>query len=99
MSPPPRSPQNAMALIGSSLILPFRFNARKPAAIPTADEPPAPSWVCIQGTIHGVVMYDVLATYMQPVDPVTTVRGPATLIKPRITVADSQPWQVRWPDV
>ena len=63
--------------------------------MPTADEPPAPSCVCIQGTIQGVVMYDVLATYMQPVDPVTTVRGPAALIKPRITVADSQPWQVR----
>src|SRR5215831_19464295 len=36
---------------------------------------------------------------MQPVEPVTTVRGPATLIKPRITVADSHPWHVRWPEV
>jgi hypothetical protein len=32
---------------------------------------------------------------MQPVEPVTTVRGPADLMNPRIVVADSQPWQVR----
>jgi hypothetical protein len=55
--------------------------------------------VCIQGTIQGVVKYEVLATYIQPVAPVTTVREPATLMKPRIVVADSQPWQVRWPEV
>ena len=44
-------------------------------------------------------MYEVFATYMQPVEPVATVRGPAALTNPRITVADSQPWQVRWPEV
>src|SRR5262249_24029042 len=99
MSPPPMSPQKEITLIFSWAILPLRISARSPAAIPTADDPPAPSWVCIQGTSHGVVIYEVLATYMQPVDPVTTVRGPATLMKPRITVADSHPWQVRWPEV
>src|SRR5579875_56275 len=36
---------------------------------------------------------------MQPVEPVATVRGPAALAKSRITSADSQPWQVRWPEV
>src|SRR5438093_12327903 len=98
ISPAPRSPEKLMTLIFSSLILPLRLSARRPAAIPTADEPPAPSWVCIQGTIHGVVTYDVLATYMQPVDPVTTARGPAAVINPRITVADSRPWQGRGPE-
>src|SRR5919106_2896008 len=91
ISPAPRSPEKLMTLIFSSWILPLRLSARRPAAMPTADEPPAPSCVCIQGTIHGVVKYDVFATYMQPVAPVTTEREPATLIKPRIVVADSHP--------
>src|SRR6266498_4363215 len=69
MSPAPRSPEKLMTLIFSSLIFPLRLSARRPAAMPTADEPPAPSWVCIHGTIQGVVMYEVLATYMQPVAP------------------------------
>src|SRR3989304_10356 len=91
MSPAPRSPEKLMTLIFSSLILPLRLSARRPAAMPTAEEPPAPSWVCIHGTIQGVVKYEVLATYMQPVAPVTTVRDPAALMKPRLVVADSQP--------
>src|SRR5689334_14161355 len=95
MSPAPRSPEKLITLIFSSLILPLRLSARRPAAMPTAEEPPAPSCVCIHGTIHGVVIYDVFATYMHPVAPVTTVLGPADLMKPRIVVADSQPWQVR----
>src|SRR5258707_14644312 len=99
ISPAPRSPEKLMTLIFSSLILPLRLSARRPAAMPTAEEPPAPSCVCIHGTIHGVVMYEVLATYMQPVAPVTTEREPATLMKPRMVVADSHPWQVRWPEV
>src|SRR5512147_2926622 len=36
---------------------------------------------------------------MQPVDPSTIVRGPAALTMSFITSADSQPWQVRWPEV
>src|SRR5688500_13155621 len=36
---------------------------------------------------------------MQPVDPSTIVRGPAALTMSFMTSADSQPWQVRWPDV
>src|SRR2546425_9384137 len=91
ISPAPRSPEKLITLIFSSLIFPLRLSARRPAAMPTADEPPAPSCVCIHGTIHDVVMYEVLATYMQPVAPVTTVRVPAALMKPRILVADSHP--------
>ena len=41
---------------GSSAILPFRRSARTAAAVPIAEEPPAPSCVCIQGMIQGVVM-------------------------------------------
>ena len=41
----------------------------------------------------------VLATYMHPVLPRTIVRGPAALAIIFITRADSQPWQVRWPEV
>src|SRR5713226_3497993 len=36
---------------------------------------------------------------MQPVEPSTTVRGPAALTISFITKDDSQPWQVRWPEV
>src|SRR5262245_37230018 len=36
---------------------------------------------------------------MQPVAPSTIVRGPAALTISFITSADSQPWQVRWPEV
>src|ERR1700730_19352914 len=36
---------------------------------------------------------------MQPVEPSTMVRGPAALTISFITRADSQPWQVRWPEV
>src|SRR5512147_342494 len=36
---------------------------------------------------------------MQPVEPSTIVRGPAALTMSFITRADSQPWQVRWPEV
>ena len=36
---------------------------------------------------------------MQPVEPSTMVRGPAALTMSFITSADSQPWQVRWPEV
>src|SRR5579864_7074998 len=36
---------------------------------------------------------------MHPVLPRTTVRGPAALTISFMTRADSQPWQVRWPDV
>src|SRR6266851_1691494 len=36
---------------------------------------------------------------MQPVDPRTMVRGPAALTMSFMTRADSQPWQVRWPEV
>src|SRR5438034_11104527 len=93
ISPAPRSPEKLMTLIFSSLIFPLRLSARRPAAMPTADEPPAPSWVCIHGTIQGVVKYDVWATYMQPVAPVTTVRDAATWITPRIVVADAHPCQ------
>src|SRR5436190_9778538 len=35
---------------------------------------------------------------MQPVEPSTIVRGPDALTMCRITSADSQPWQVRWPE-
>jgi len=35
---------------------------------------------------------------MQPVEPSTIVRGPEAFTMCRITSADSQPWQVRWPD-
>src|SRR5207247_2938500 len=35
---------------------------------------------------------------MQPVEPSTIVRGPAAFTMGRITSADSQPWQVRWPE-
>jgi hypothetical protein len=36
---------------------------------------------------------------MQPVEPSTIVRGPAALTMSFMTSADSQPWQVRWPEV
>ncbi len=36
---------------------------------------------------------------MQPVEPSTIVRGPAALTMSFMTRADSQPWQVRWPEV
>ena len=36
---------------------------------------------------------------MQPVEPSTIVRGPDALTMSFITSADSQPWQVRWPEV
>src|SRR5215831_1191262 len=36
---------------------------------------------------------------MHPVEPSTMVRGPAALTISFITRADSQPWQVRWPEV
>src|SRR5215468_4538249 len=55
MSAPPPSPQNAMTLIGSAFILPFRMSALRPAAVPSAAEPDEPSCVCIHGTTHGVV--------------------------------------------
>src|SRR5438105_3788451 len=35
---------------------------------------------------------------MQPVEPSTIVRGPDALTMCRMTSADSQPWQVRWPE-
>jgi len=54
MSTPPPSPQNEMTFIGSSLILPLFIKALSPAAVPVAAEPEDPSWVCIQGTTHGV---------------------------------------------
>ena len=41
----------------------------------------------------------VFATYMHPVLPSTTVRGPAAFTISFMTSADSQPWQVRWPEV
>jgi hypothetical protein len=56
MSAPPPSPQKAITLIGSSLILPFFIRDLRPAAVPTADDPAAPSWVCIHGTTQGVLM-------------------------------------------
>ena len=56
MSAPPPSPQKAMTLIGSSFILPLRMRALSPAEVPTAAEPAALSWVCIQGTTQGVDM-------------------------------------------
>src|SRR5215471_8364366 len=36
---------------------------------------------------------------MHPVAPRTMVRGPAALTMSFMTRADSQPWQVRWPEV
>src|SRR5262245_40971300 len=36
---------------------------------------------------------------MQPVEPSTIVRGPEAFTISFITSADSQPWQVRWPEV
>src|SRR5499433_4105350 len=36
---------------------------------------------------------------MQPVEPSTIVRGPDALTMSFMTSADSQPWQVRCPDV
>src|SRR5712692_5248869 len=95
MSAPPPSPQKAMTLMGSAFILPFVMSALRPAAVPSAAEPEEPSCVCI----HGTTQYVVLATYMQPVAPRTMVRGPAALTMSFITSADSQPWQVRWPEV
>src|SRR5258708_9785694 len=35
---------------------------------------------------------------MQPVEPSTIVRGPEALTMSFMTNADSQPWQVRWPE-
>src|ERR1051326_6296992 len=87
ISPAPRSPEKLMMLIFSCLILPFLWSARMPAAMPTVEAPPAPSCVYIHGTIHGVVMYDVLATYMQPVAPVTIVRGAPAPMKTPLVVA------------
>src|SRR5438093_4626807 len=55
MSAPPPSPQKAMTLIFSSLSLPLRMSTLSPAAVPSAAEPDAPSWVCIHGTAQGVV--------------------------------------------
>src|SRR2546429_9369511 len=55
MSAPPPSPQNAITLIGSGVILPCRMSALRPAAVPSAAEPEEPSCVCIHGTTHGVV--------------------------------------------
>jgi hypothetical protein len=54
MSAPPPSPQKAMTLIGSLVILPLRIKALRPAAVPVAAEPAEPSWVCIQGIAQGV---------------------------------------------
>src|SRR5207249_9702707 len=79
MSAPPPSPHKAMTLMGSAFIFPFFMSTLSPAAVPSAAEPEEPSWVCIQGTTHGVVYYVVLATYMHPVEPRTMVRGPAAL--------------------
>src|SRR5918992_5273784 len=36
---------------------------------------------------------------MQPVAPVTMVRGPAAFAMSRIGREDRQPWQVRWPEL
>src|SRR5262245_4402596 len=36
---------------------------------------------------------------MHPVEPSTMVRGPEAFTMSFMTSADSQPWQVRWPDV
>src|SRR5437762_8960795 len=36
---------------------------------------------------------------MQPVEPSTIVRGPAAFTMSFMMSADSQPWQVRWPEV
>src|SRR5688500_5711227 len=55
MSAPPPSPQKAMTLIFSFLSLPLRIRTLRPAAVPRAAVPDAPSWVCIHGTTHGVV--------------------------------------------
>src|SRR5438874_13140303 len=76
MSAPPPSPQNAITLIGSAFILPFRMSALRPAAVPSAAEPEEPSCVCIHGTTHGVVSYVVLASYMHPVEPSKLLLGP-----------------------
>jgi hypothetical protein len=35
---------------------------------------------------------------MQPVEPVTMVRGPAAFAMSLIGSAERHPWQVRWPD-
>ena len=35
-------------------IFPFFIRALRPAAVPSAADPDEPSWVCIQGTTHGV---------------------------------------------
>jgi hypothetical protein len=55
MSAPPPSPQKAITLMGSFLILPLRMSALRPAAAPSAAEPLLPSWVCIHGTDHEVL--------------------------------------------
>ncbi len=55
MSAPPPSPQNAMTLIFSFFSLPLRISTLRPAAVPSAADPEAPSCVCIHGTTHGVV--------------------------------------------
>ena len=49
-----RSTSFSCSLIGSSFILPFFIRDARPAAVPVAAEPAEPSWVCIQGTTHGV---------------------------------------------
>src|SRR5262249_15958203 len=55
MAAAPPAPQKAITLMGSSLILPLRINAFRPAAEPSAAEPLLPSWVCIQGTTQEVL--------------------------------------------
>src|SRR6202043_3462793 len=99
ISAPPPSPQKAITLIGSFFILPLRISDFRAADVPSAADPLLPSWVCIQGRTHDVLEYVVLATYMHPVLPRTIVRGPAAFAIIFITSADSQPWQVRWPEV
>ena len=55
ISAPPPSPQKAITLMGSFLILPFRMSAFRAAAVPSAADPLLPSWVCIQGITHEVL--------------------------------------------
>src|SRR5207244_13501112 len=94
MSAPPPSPQNAMTLIGSAFILPLRMSALRPAPVPRAAEPDEPSCVRIHGTTQGVVEYVVVATYMPPVEPSTSVRASAATHTSVMNTAARQPGHV-----
>src|SRR2546430_17616505 len=89
MSAPPPSPQNAITLIGSAFILPFRMSALRPAAVPSAAQPEDPSFVGIPGPTPGAGYNAGLAPYTPPAEPRPDLARPGASTLASMTKASS----------